>query len=258
MVMRSIQGKISALVIFFIVMLITYHVRAQDSSKVISTGSYINTKQVGSKFKVPYINKGKFDFKFFPLSLVLGQLPQYCLEMQFAVEYRFAKHQSLQFGISGEIPGPVGAIINTQYGDLTGIGYWFYGGRGIVGYRYYLREGESNLTGPYVGVEVSVNGLISPPREDGQYTEIDEYYFVSETNRTHLLMSNYNFTAGIHTIKKRVSIDVGISIGYRYYYFWRHYSFGNAEFDINEDGLYRYYKNFPVGGSFNFTIGRAF
>jgi hypothetical protein len=240
--------------------------KAQDSNQRI--------KEV--RLDSAYINKKKADFKFFPISTFVGQLPQYCFEMQFAIEYRFAKHQSIQFGISGEIPS-VGSAINQsflQLGDHWYDGYFFFGGRGIIGYRYYLKERESNLTGPYIGIEISVNGLASLARESRSYEygvfNSDDAW-VSPTDHAHLIMTNYNLTAGYQIIRyKKVSarklenarrapvlvLDMGVSIGYRYDYFWNHYPAGNLEFV--DAGIYHYYKHFPIGGSFNFSVGGIF
>ena len=212
-------------------------------------------------------SRHKFDFKFYPFPLFGGQLPQYCIEIRFAIEFAIAKHQSLQVGFAPVLPGPF-QIIGQLFGSIfnDGIPYYPLGGRGIVTYKYYLKDMNRGLMGPYIGAEVSVNGMVTPTRSD---IIMGDYYNVlwkGPDYQAHFLMTNYSVTAGYQILKqkrkhkeKKILIDIGASIGYRYDYFWRHYPQGNLEFYRYNGGIYaNYYKKVPIGASLNFSIGNFF
>ena len=220
----------------------------------------------------------RFVFKGYPIPFLVSQMPHYFSQIQFAFECSVAPRHTLQFGVAADIPGPISSIIQTlnSMSEHSNDPYRFYGGRGIIGYRYYFSREQTNFLGGYVGAEISVNGIVSEKRLEQNYQGYSSYsgYSSSFKGRSHGIMTNYNVTVGCQFIKvrekrnggeRKVSIDIGVSIGYRYHYFWRHYDGGNIEYDSSlkqgqslVNNLYAYYKKVPVGGSFNLSFGGVF
>lgn len=212
-------------------------------------------------------------FKTFPVDYVLSQMPQYFSEIRFDLECAVAPRHTVQIGISGIMPGLFNAPIQafgaiSEYADSP---YFFWGGKGILAYRYYFGKEKINFKGGYVGAEITAAGFLTYRRVEGREPG---FYSNSTSSRTHGIMTNYNFTVGYHNVisKRRrnghireTSIDIGLSVGYRYHYFWRQYEQGNMEYEKNllrgqslQDNLYAYYKKVPVGGSLHISFGRFF
>ncbi len=197
----------------------------------------------------------RFAYKFYPISYIVSQLP-YCSDIQFGLEYHLRPQHSLQFNVTGSIPKAtylLGAMIFPYSSQF----YIIYGGRGAISYRYYLETPQ--VRGLYIGGEVSLAAYVAPRTIDKDFSGAGPYSssWRSPIYTMHGIMTNYNFTTGYQFTAGKVIIDVGISIGGRYHYFWRHYPEGDLEFDKNS-GLYRYYKLSPLGGSFNFAVGGLF
>jgi hypothetical protein len=215
-------------------------------------------------FPKPLLDHDHTIIKFFPFSMAAGQLGQYCSELRFAIEQKIAKHQSLQIGFAFDYPS-VFSLMSQSFQNLGDDGEGtksFIGGRILLAYRYYFNKKAPPMTGFYGAIEGSFNYLVSKPTFD---VYIDKAAYVNgglwETSfyKAHCIMSNYGITLGyqFEKITKRkgrhVVIDAGVNGNCRYYYFWRHYSYGNLEFA--RENVYAFYKQFPLGGAINFSIG---
>lgn len=208
----------------------------------------------------------QYVFKVYPLAFGLSQIPSYCSELRFGLEMPVVKRHSIEPGISVFIPSLFAAMGRNMYG---GDGYAVFGGKAMVSYRYYcFKDKGINLNGMYVGGEVSFTGLGTGKRNERVYTSGFTYDSYGE-HYMRGIMTNYNFMLGYQKIvnkgrrngkTKHVAIQIGVSAGYRYHYFWRKYPKGNLEYlydkeNITKD-LYSWYKGFPVGGSINFSVGK--
>lgn len=196
----------------------------------------------------------RFAIKYSPTSYVLSQLPL-CSDLPLNFEYRITAHDALIIGAQASIPKLGFFILGGlfRYDERYVMG----GGRATIAYRRYLYPFKWKEPGLYVGVEIGVAGYTS--RKEFQV----EHY--SESNgwktlphRLKGIMSNYNFTIGYEMLMGKAVVDMGISIGARYHYFWRQYEYGNLELNRDAGSLYSYFKKSPLGGSINCSIGGLF
>jgi hypothetical protein len=219
--------------------------------------------------------QSKYNLRFYPIALAAGQLGDYCMEWRLVFEKRIAKRNSISFGIAADIPGP-GEAVPALVGVIDGTpAPAYFGGRATFEFRHYYvprrhdvatnPPSKSRVTMPFIGGGISLNSMNGLLRNDYSNDGSSLYpQFESPPNRAHLIMSNYYFSAGCETMKRRhrwdkndLLIDIGGTIGYRFDYFWRHYpGLGNLEFE--KTGLYWWYKTVPICATINLSIGGVF
>ncbi|MFN8287605.1 MAG: hypothetical protein U0V74_12660 [Chitinophagales bacterium] len=195
----------------------------------------------------------RFSIKYSPLAFVISQTP-YCSDLPLSFEYRISNRHSVLLTAGASIPKASYLLVESLFAASQNT-LIMYGGRGSAAYRYYVKP-SANF-GVYIGAEVQCSGYVAPKSKDGTYTGYGEWSWHSPSYTMHGIMTNYNFTTGYQFTSGKAVIDVGVSIGGRYHYFWRHYALGNLEVS-RDSGLYRYYKLSPLGGSFNFAVGGLF
>lgn len=204
--------------------------------------------------KLPHGN-----FRFYPLSLFGGQMPQYCSEFTVGSEFFFKKRHGIQVNAGVVYPNPITGFVQFVWttSENADSPYWLYGGRGSLGYKCFLMKGKpKDYPGLYLGFEISGCYIQSTSRleqnnEDGYFNDW------STRSITKAVMTNYNFTAGYQIYSKRVFVDIAAGVGYRYHYFWRLYRNGTvAEYWRN--GLYGFYRKVPIGLSFTIAVGGLF
>lgn len=197
----------------------------------------------------------RFAIKYSPTSFVLSQLP-YCSDLQFNFEYRINEHDALIIGAQGSIPKFTYFVFGRifKYYEFYVIG----GARGSFAYRRYLFPSKRKEPGFYIGAEVAIAGYVTPRGTYPSYINRPDYAWAKYPHRLKGIMTNYNFTIGYETVANNVVVDVGISIGARYHYFWRQYEYGNLELNRDAGSLYSYFKKSPLGGSINCSIGGLF
>jgi hypothetical protein len=168
----------------------------------------IETPRRDSFLITPFEDK-KFNMRFYPVSLLTGQMSAYCIEFRAVLEYRFKENNSIQFGAAATTFG-----LNTLF-QLFGtfitekVPYFLYGGRGVIDYRRYFsgRGGKSKLY-PFVGAGVSVNGMRTGWVNEGYWGpgSRESPSWTSPYFRANLIMSNYYASGGFQfVLRKRKS-----------------------------------------------------